>query len=188
MKRNTIITAIALLVTQAIATSCNEWLEVDSSANVQEELLFSDPEGYRTAVNGVYRLLSAPELYGQQLTWGAASVLGNNYDDTRLPGGQYYDVSYRELAAGDYESQYSLAWIDPIWMQGYRVIANCNNIIAYIEAESPDFFTRRDDERDMILGEMLGLRAMMHLDILRLFAPSAKADDGKPYIPYVTVF
>jgi hypothetical protein len=35
---------------------------------------------------------------------------------------------------------------------------------------------------------MLGVRAMMHLDLLRLFAPSTRADDGRLYMPYVTVF
>jgi hypothetical protein len=188
MKRHIIITFFSLLFMQGMTTSCANWLDVDSSANVTEEVLFEDYEGYRTAVNGVYRLLAQSELYGQQLTWGVASVLGNNYDAARLPGGMYYDVSYRELAAGDYASVYSIAFIDPIWEQGYRVIANCNNVIAYVEQEDPAIFPQGEMERDMILGEMLGVRAMMHLDLLRLFAPSTKVDDGKIYIPYVTIF
>jgi hypothetical protein len=189
MKRNIIITLFSLLVMQGITTSCADWLDVDSSANVIEEALFEDYEGYRTAVNGVYRLLAQPELYGRNLTWGAVSVLGNNYDETLLPGGlATSQISYRELAAGDYASAYSTAFIDPIWEQGYRVIANCNNVITYIEQEDPAIFPTGEVERDMILGEMLGTRAMMHLDLLRLFAPSTRADDGKLYIPYMTVF
>ncbi|MDR0544432.1 MAG: RagB/SusD family nutrient uptake outer membrane protein [Odoribacteraceae bacterium] len=190
MKRTTITTIIATLLCLQGATSCSDWLEVDSSANVQEEVLFEDHDGYRTAVNGIYRLLAQKELYGQQLTWGAASVLGNNYDPARLPGpaGPYASVSYRELAAGEYRDDFSTALTDPIWAQGYRVIANCNNLIAHIEKESPDFFPLGETERNMILGEMIGVRAMMHFDILRLFAPSTRADDGKTYIPYVTAF
>jgi hypothetical protein len=154
-----------------------------------EEDLFSDPEGYRTALNGIYRLLAQKELYGQQLTWGVASVLGNNYDASLLPGGSTSGtVSYRELAAGDYESAYSTALVDPIWGQGYKVIANCNNMIAYAEEKDPSFFIEGETEKNMILGEALGIRAMVHFDILRLFAPSAKADDGRNYIPYVTTY
>jgi hypothetical protein len=182
MKRNIIIVFFSLLLAQGMMTSCNDWLDVDSSVNVIEEVLFEDYEGYRTAVNGVYRLLSQPGLYGQQLTWGVASVLGNNYDAIRLP------ISYRDLAAGDYKSAYSVALVDPIWEQGYHVIANCNNVIAYIEQEDPAIFPQGETERDMILGEMLGVRAMMHFDLLRLFAPSTRADDGRLYMPYVTVF
>jgi hypothetical protein len=189
MKTYTIIITLSLSLFLGATVSCNHWLEVDSSANVKEEVLFKSPEGYHTAVNGVYRLLAQKELYGQQLTWGVVSVLGNNYDAGRLPGGSSSStVSYRELAAGNYASAYSADLLDPIWEQAYRVIANCNNVIAYIQQESPDFFDQGEVERNMILGEMLGVRAMMHLDLLRLFAPSTKADDGRTYIPYVTRF
>ncbi|MDR0765551.1 MAG: RagB/SusD family nutrient uptake outer membrane protein [Odoribacteraceae bacterium] len=192
MKKNTT-TIIALLLAQTIATSCSDWLEVDTSTNVKQEVLFSDPAGYRTALNGVYRLLSGVELYGRNLTWGVASVLGNNYDANRLPGPYSTtsnNTSYREMAAGDYTSKPTTDLVDPIWEQAYRVIANCNNIIAYIEKEDPAIFpvAANDTEKNMILGEAIGIRAMMHLDILRLFAPSTKADDGKTYIPYVAVF
>jgi hypothetical protein len=188
MKKNLIIGILSLFLIQGLTTSCDEWLNVDSSANVMEEHLFSGPEGYRTAVNGVYRLLARPELYGRALTWGAVSVLGNNYDASRLPGGTTTGVSYRELANGDYEDVHSANIVDPIWQQGYNVIANCNNVIAYIEKESPEIFPEGETEKNMILGEMLGVRAMMHFDLLRLFAPSTRADDGRKYIPYVTVF
>jgi hypothetical protein len=189
MKRNIITIFCSLLFMQGVTTSCADWLDVDSSANVIEEVLFEDYEGYRAAVNGVYRLLSQPELYGRELTWGAVSVLGNNYEAYRLPGGFYNpEVSYRELAAGDYASKYSISLVDPIWEQGYHVIADCNNVIAYIEQEDPAIFPVGETERDMILGEMLGVRAMMHFDLLRLFAPSTQADDGRLYMPYVTVF
>ncbi|MDR1274131.1 MAG: RagB/SusD family nutrient uptake outer membrane protein [Odoribacteraceae bacterium] len=182
MKRNIIIAFFSLLFMQGMTTSCGDWLDVDSSANVIEEVLFEDPEGYRTAVNGVYRLLAQPALYGQQLTWGVASVLGNNYEATRLP------LSYRDLAAGDYKSAYSVSVVDPVWEAGYHAIANCNNVITYIEQEDPAIFPEGKTERDMILGEMLGARAMVHLDLARLFAPSTRADDGKLYMPYATVF
>jgi hypothetical protein len=163
-------------------TSCNKWLDVDSSANILEETLFEDYEGYRTAVNGVYRLLSAPELYGQNLTWGVASVLGNNYDATRLSS------TYVPMAEGDYVNTYSIGLIDPIWAQGYKVIANCNNIIQYAEIQDSTLFPETSVERNIILGEMIGVRAMMHFDLLRLFAPATKVDDGQTYIPYITVF
>jgi hypothetical protein len=188
MKRNIIIVFFSLVVMQGVTTSCTGWLDVDSSANVIEEVLFEDYEGYRAAVNGVYRLLAQPELYGRNLTWGVASVLGNNYDAARLPEDPWLNISYRYMAAGDYANAYSSALIDPIWEQGYCVIANCNNVIAYIEREDPAIFPEGETERDMILGEMLGVRAMMHLDLLRLFAPSTRADDGKLYMPYTTVF
>jgi hypothetical protein len=188
MKKNIILTILSLLFVQGMTTSCSDWLDVDSSANVKEEVLFSEPDGFRTAVNGVYRLLSAPALYGHNLTWGVASVLGNNYDATRMPNGLLNGDSYSQLATGEYTSPYATGVVDPIWLEGYKVIANCNNVIGHMEGKDGSFFLSGETEKNMILGEMLGIRALVHFDILRLFAPSAKADDGKKYIPYVTVF
>ena len=189
MKRNIIIPILISLFFAQGTTSCSDWLDVDSSTSVMDETLFSESQGFRTAVNGVYRLLSQQQLYGRELTWGAASVLGNNYDATRLPGGSTSSTfSYREMAAGDYASDFTTDLIDPIWEQGYRVIANCNNIIQHTNGRDASFFFTGENEKNMILGEMIGVRAMMHFDILRLFAPATKADDGKTYIPYVTAY
>jgi hypothetical protein len=190
MKTKNIITlSLALLLAQGVTTSCSDWLQVDSSANITEESLFADAGGYRASVNGVYRLLADATLYGQNLTWGVASVLGNNYDATRLPGMNYNSaIHYEDLAAGNYASAYSTQLIDPIWERGYKVIANCNNAIANIEKQDTSLFPYGQMERNVILGEMLGVRAMVHFDLLRLFAPSTAADDGRRYIPYVTKF
>ncbi|MDR0544572.1 MAG: RagB/SusD family nutrient uptake outer membrane protein [Odoribacteraceae bacterium] len=189
MKRNIIIPILFSLFLVQGTTSCSDWLDVDSSTSVMDETLFSESQGFRTAVNGVYRLLSQQQLYGRELTWGAASVLGNNYDATRLPGGSTSSAfSYREMAAGDYASDFTTDLVDPIWEQGFRVIANCNNIIQHTNEQSASFFAAGENEKNMILGEMLGVRAAMHFDILRLFAPATRADDGKTYIPYVTAY
>jgi hypothetical protein len=156
-----------------------------------EEVLFENFEGYRTATNGVYRLLAQSDLYGKELTWASLSVLGHNYDGDDLPDpywGELDGATYPDLYRGLYASTYVTRVIDPIWEQGYRVIANCNNAIAYTEKADPSLFPLGETERDMILGELLGVRAMMHFDLLRIFAPSTKADDGKTYIPYVTIF
>jgi hypothetical protein len=187
--KHTIILFFTLLCLQGLLISCSDWLEVSSSSDVKEEALFEAPEGYRTAVNGVYRLLAGKNLYGRSLTWGAASVLGNNYDATRLPGGSTSSViDYRSLATWDYTSAYSQSLIDPIWEAAYQVIANCNNIINYTEKQDTTFFPYGNTEKNMILGEMLGVRALLHFDLLRLFTPATKEDNGKTYIPYMTLY
>lgn len=171
-------TVLAMLICLAFS-SCEDWLDVDSSANITQENLFSTPSGFETAVNGVYRMLGEAELYGKELTWGLASMLGHNYDLSRA------DWKYRTLVNGDTESGTVREVLDPIWEKGFRVIANCNNIIAHTEAKDASFFTLGEIEKDLILGEMRGVRALMHLQLLQLFAPAPAQDDGKPYMPYV---
>ena len=80
-----ILNKIIMFAVCAVLLSCNDWLDVDSSTNVKGEELFSKPDGFYTAVNGVYRLLGDVSLYGESLTCGLASFIGNNYDESKLP-------------------------------------------------------------------------------------------------------
>ncbi len=40
-------------------------------------------------------------------------------------------------------------------------------------------------ERKMITGEAYACRALIHFELLRLFAPAPVNDDGRAYIPYI---
>lgn len=177
MKKNRLYILFAIVV-GSFSYSCNDWLEVDSDARVVQEDLFSTGDGFRSALNGIYRLLGEKELYAMDLTWGMASVLGHNYEVSRMP------YNY-QLLEEDYEYEQSLDIIDPIWSKGFRVIANCNNLIQETEKKDTSFFELGKVEKDLIIGEAIGVRAMMHLELLRLFAPAPILDDGKLYMPYV---
>lgn len=181
MKRYTLFLA-TLLIAGGSLSSCNDWLEVNADTRVVQEDLFSSNEGYRTALNGIYRLLGDPWLYGRELSWGMASALGQNYDEDRLP------YHYQELLDKQYKYLESSEMIDPVWEKGFRVIANCNNLYQETMAKDTSFFIEKAVEKDLILGEVLGLRAMMHLDLLRLFAPAPITKPSGIYIPYVTKY
>lgn len=178
MKRNLWIT----LCLPLLLCGCNDWLDVKSNTNIIEKDIFSENSGFHTAVNGVYNLVGDRRLYGCDLTYGMASVLGNNYQETSLP------TAYAGLAQGDYESKASTGIIDPVWEKAYEAIANCNNIIKQAESKSNGFFDEGELEKNMIIGEMKGVRAMLHLDILRLFAPIPSLAGSDKYIPYVENF
>lgn len=171
-----------LAIFTGVLYSCEDWLEVNADSRMVEEDLFSEGTGYRTAVNGVYRLLGDPTLYAKDLSWGLVSVLGQNYDANKLP------TKYQPIAQWEYEDADALGIIDPVWEEGYNVIANCNNIIAHTVNKDASFFDEGQREKDFILGEMVGVRAMMHFDLLRLFAPAPVVDNGASYLPYVTVY
>ena len=74
------------------------------------------------------------------------------------------------------------------YYQTYNNIANCNNLILNVSKASPSVFKEGEFEKNMIWGEALALRAFIHFDLLRLFAPAISKDDGKSYIPYVEVY
>ena len=181
MKRIHTLLAVSVL----LLASCNAWLDVSPSNEVDEKDLFASGSGYRTALNGVYKELSTPNLYGRELTWGLVDVLAQNYDRSQLGGSsnKYYNAS-RYL----YDNQSVEPVIQSIRSQAYYAIANCNALLEKVEKADNGIFAGGEYERSMIWGEALALRALMHFDVLRLFAPAPDADDGKAYIPYVDKF
>lgn len=162
--------------------SCSDWLDVKSKAQLVEKDMFSNYEGNRNALNGVYQILSHENLYGRELSWGFLSMLGQNYKS------DFMHIKYVSAAEGNYARSEVKDVADGIWAKAYYAIANCNNLIANTVDRDPSFFPEGEVEKDLILGEARGLRALMHFDLLRLFAPAPLVADQATYIPYVTEY
>ena len=58
-------------------------------------------------------------------------------------------------------------------------------LLQNIENASNDIFAEGEMERKMITGEAYACRALIHFELLRLFAPAPVNDDGRAYIPYI---
>ncbi|MFR5657380.1 MAG: RagB/SusD family nutrient uptake outer membrane protein [Butyricimonas faecihominis] len=82
-----------------------------------------------------------------------------------------------------------------MWQGAYKSIANCNNLIQNIDKADVTKFLGREGEKNMLKGEALALRAFLHFDLLRLFAPVAvelngdktgyvPVNDNNEYLPY----
>lgn len=171
---------VCLLALLPLASSC-DWLDVSPSNQTNEDDMFSQGDGYRNALNGLYLKLSTPELYGKDLSWGLVEVLGQQYLTEKMDAsGTYYRAS-RYL----YDDTGVKSKISSIWSSSYNGIAGCNNLIAHVSNADPALFRENEMEKKLIWGETLALRALFHFNILRLFAPAMAQDDGKKHIPYV---
>ncbi|MFR7825128.1 MAG: RagB/SusD family nutrient uptake outer membrane protein [Odoribacter splanchnicus] len=76
--------------------------------------------------------------------------------------------------------------ISDIWLKSYNTIANCNVLLERLKKQSPTFFP--EGEYDLIYGEVLALRAFLHFDLLRAFAPSWNVDKEALCLPYADNF
>ena len=75
---------------------------------------------------------------------------------------------------------------DAMWSAAWNIIANCNNLAQQVAEEDTMLFYKRTQEKNMILGEAIALRAYMHFDLLRIYAPSLAMNPGdRLFIPYV---
>ncbi|MDR1414525.1 MAG: RagB/SusD family nutrient uptake outer membrane protein [Odoribacteraceae bacterium] len=166
-----------ILAALLLNTACERWLDVKPKAQIEADVLYSREAGYKDVLYNAYIQMISSAMYGCEMTFGLVDVLGNVY--TYVGTGEY---TYAR--DGDYTNAQLETTINNIWQSSYNAIANINSLVENTRAADPALFT--DDNRDIILAEALGLRAFIHFDLLRLFAPSYKMDPNAFAIPYVT--
>jgi hypothetical protein len=171
---------ISLVFCAVAFASCSKWLDVKPKSQVAAEQLFSTQTGFEEAINGVYTRCSQPGQYGNELTFGFLDVLAQNYS---IPPQDYQ--SYLQTSLFNYTDPYFIARKDTVWSGLYNAITDCNLILANIES-GKKFLSPTDYA--VIKGEALGMRGYLHLDLLRMFAPSYASNPSAPAIPYITDF
>lgn len=159
-------------------TSCDAWLEVKMKDKILENVLFSNLEGYTTALNGIYSELNSPQIYGEKLSMGALDVMAQYYDvrssvdhSMYIYGGyDYRDESYESLFYG-------------VWSKMYNLLANINLLLENCNRSDAPL---SGDMKNVITGEAYALRGMLHFDLLRLFGPCySDATKNTKVMPYM---
>ena len=172
-------------------SSCSDWLDLYPSDEIKEEYLFSSGDGFRTATNGIYRKMATFNLYGSNLTWGIMDAWAQSYYIDQAPsiGG---GTAMRNMAALQFKNTELVPVTDAMWNAAWNVVANCNELAQQAAKADPNLFSGLDGERQMILGEAIGLRAFIQFDLLRIYAPSPSSvgfgKDDRTFIPYVNVY
>ncbi|MDE7073922.1 MAG: RagB/SusD family nutrient uptake outer membrane protein [Odoribacter sp.] len=159
-------------------SACNDWLDVSPREEVKVEENFTAESGFKEALTGVYLLMKSNSLYGRELTYGMTDVLAQQWGNLPSTDKHYQLLSY------DYEAANSEEIIADVWSEAYNAIANANVLINHIDEAPEVLFTANN--RAVIRGEAYALRAMLHFDMLRLFAPSPAQGIDRRGIPYVT--
>lgn len=182
MKKYLLNISMAML-TITMITSCSKWLEVQPVDRVSDETLFENPAGFRSALNGIYQQLAKPELYGRQLTWGMLSAMGQDYTiNNKLP------QEYQMAANSDFTNADLKTSLSNCWGTAYTAIANCNKLLNEIEKKEDGFFLAGRSERNLIKGEALAIRALLHFEMVRIFCVSPAKNNQEPIVPYQDVY
>lgn len=163
-------------------TGCKKWLEVQPSDLIVDTELFTSGTSFRNALNGVYIQAARQSLYGKNLSWGLNSAFSQEYALNRLGSDQQLAQDF------DQDHPNSKKLVDQIWSLAFNNITNCNKLLKEIEGLGEDKFIEGRSERNMIIGEATAMRALMHFEILRLYAPSPAQDVNGKYIPYVSTY
>lgn len=160
-------------------TSCEDWFDITPKSELKADDFFQTEQGMRDALIGIYATMADETLYGGQMTMTYMDVLGQYYSSIgNTLHSFYYAYNY------DYTNSTEETRKDGIWKALYNAIANANSLLERIEENQS---VLSEGKYELIKGEALGLRAYLHFDVLRLFAPSPAMTDGlnRKAIPYV---
>ena len=173
-------TYILLLLFPVLLCACNDWLDVKPDDRISEDATFSTPQGFQLALNGVYIDLNVSNLYGQALTWDFVEILAQRYAISK-------STTYnREAMQFHFKAEEVKGRVSPIWAKAYGLIANINLILENCE-ERREVIS--DEYYALIKGEALGLRALLHFDLFRLWGPVyTTANEEQLTIPYYDEF
>jgi len=160
--------------------SCKKWLEVEPESEISAPVLFSTENGFMEALNGIYSRCSETDLYGKELTFGTPEVLAQNYTMGYNEG-----LDYTQTSLYNYNNSNFIDRKDKIWAGLYNGIVNANLVLENVDSRKTVF---SGTNYELVKGEALALRAYLHFDLLRLFAPSYLRGTSSTGIPYVTTY
>lgn len=173
--KNKILTLILIV---PLLAGCSGWLDVKPIDQISEDELLESEEGFQKLLNGIYIELNSDELYGSTLSVEMIEILGGAYDigsESNVWG------NYPDLRNYDYNTEYWRGRLSQTWNKAYALILNCNKLLRNIEGRQSLF---SGHSYDIIRGEAMALRAMLHFDMLRLFGPVYSQNPDALSIPY----
>lgn len=157
---------------------CESYLDVEPKSSLSEENLFTSETGYQQAITGIYALMASKDLYGDNLSMGFVSALGQNYNQNNTSSPLYNTSKY------DFNSDEVVNFGTVIWNKSYNLIAAANKIIENANRQT-GILTQAQSNR--IKGEALALRAYLHFELLRLYGKSFTYNPNAIAIPYKTI-
>lgn len=169
-----------LFLLLALCSACNDWLDVNPRSQIKGEELYKSEDGFKKALNGVYINIAKEGLYGRQTTMYFTDALARLWKDPSLNTDVLYAIN-----RFDYTHQNVEPLVSSIFLTYYNSIAQLNDLLKSLDERTDVTFRYNNDK--LLRGEALGLRAFLHLDVLRMFGPMPQtATDGTLAVPYVT--
>ncbi|MFL5739775.1 MAG: RagB/SusD family nutrient uptake outer membrane protein [Flavisolibacter sp.] len=194
-QRNTfrvVFITLAIVALCAVVSGCKKFLDVTPRDKVPQSILLKDEQGFKDALTGVYLGMDKPTtggtfqgLYTSDLSMGMLATLGYDYDNATTANAGANSNFFNSAVYYFYTDATMRAETDAAWMGMYNNIANLNNILEQIDAKK-SLFTA--DNYNRIKGEAIGLRALFHFDLLRLFGQPPLTGMNSKAIPYITSY
>lgn len=171
---------VLILLTTLFCAACDKWLTVQPETTMAAETLFQTETGITQGLNGVYYVIRGS--YGPTSNLGGSGTLeclANTYYFDPLSASDGYFFSVHSYEQSDSQDEV----LESIFTNLYNGIANLNSLLNEMVKNVADL----DPETYKIVrGEAYALRALCHLDVLRIWGPvPSEAEAARTYVPYV---
>ncbi len=163
-----------LLLASFVVVSCSDFLDVVPQDKILENQAYSSEAGVQNVHNGLYLQLAGNNLYGRQLTMDAVEILGQQYNigsshvKTTISNYSYAETLPKNTFTG-------------IWESAFTTVLSANKFLESIDEHSEVISV---EKANLLKGEAIAIRAMLHFDMLRLYGPIYKVAPADPSIPY----
>ncbi|MFD2036676.1 RagB/SusD family nutrient uptake outer membrane protein [Belliella marina] len=174
MKKRILTYTSAILLAINI-TACDNFLDVTPVDKLLEEQVFTNELGIHNALNGVYLAMNNRTSYGADLTMTTVEAIAQRYDvaDSRHPFYNYGFLRYTDPSA--------VTKFENIWTGAFVNILNINALLKGLD-EYPTVLSPAHEA--IVRGEAIGLRALLHFDLFRLYGPMPGNNLEDTSLPY----
>ncbi|SMB97296.1 RagB/SusD domain protein [Hymenobacter roseosalivarius DSM 11622] len=142
------------------AGSCSDFLDPTPQTSVDRNDVFTDLEGARGAVIGIYGALTSSNYYGLEYPIFADLVADNLAHIGTFP--TFAQIKNRNILTDNANNQNT-------YFALYRTIGRANNVIAQV----PGITSIEETQRNAFVAEALFLRALAHFDATRYWGDVA---------------
>lgn len=186
MKKMTLKYALFILSTATLLSSCSQNFDALPGNQVTEEDVFKSEEGFKTAANGLYATLQNPQYYGGSMItitelYTSYSAAGG-YDDATLT-----NINVAATSGDEQKLEATNPRLRNIWVAIYNTIRATNIFLSKGKNNNKPDEISADAVWNNLKAQALGIRALAHLDLLRLYGKhwDITSNDGIPVVKYV---
>jgi starch-binding outer membrane protein, SusD/RagB family len=147
---------LGLLALLILASSCEKFLDLKPNQSLDENAALNSDANVKTVLVGAYSVLRNSAVYGGCLLRNSELAGADGEISWQGTYNGPREIFNHQIIAANGE-------ITAQWMQSYKCINICNNVISALDVVN-------EDDRGRVEGEALFLRSLMYFDLVRFYA------------------
>lgn len=147
---------LIIILAVVFGLGCSKELDIKPTQSIDRTDVIASDENVKAALVGAYDALSKASFLGGDLQLYAELLAADGEITWAGTYTQPKEIYSRSILTNN-------SYVRDTWLQGYKIINICNNILAAIDVVN-------EKDRDQVKGEALFLRGLSYFEMVKLFA------------------